>query len=688
MHSLNNQHIDLSFIILTWNSESYLDACLASLYSCLRDETLSYEILVVDNGSSDGTLEKLMAHTESRKDILKPIYLSRNMGTTVSRNLALRKASGRYLCVMDSDVELAPGLFKPLIEILKSEPNSGMVVPKINYPNGHLQKSTDTFPTLTHKIKRFFRLREIERREALAVNEQVQIRTVDYAISAFWLFKRETFEKVGCLDERIFYAPEDVDYCLRIWRAGFKIHYVPYVSVIHHTQEISRGYKFSRAKLSHLKGLFYLFYKHRYFLRPPKLDQLQGNEGCLTDKLNSLKILHVFDHSLPLHDGYSFRSINILREQKKRGLNPVAVTSSKHEENLQQQCGTEEVVNGFTFFRSGQINKIKFPLLRELWMMHVLSRRICRVAQTEKPDIIHAHSPILNVIPALWAGRKLSLPVVYEIRAFWEDAAFDQGRCKEWGLRYRLVRAIESWACKKADHVAILCNGLKNDLVGRGLQADKITPVFNGVNAEDFDSCPIDEEYLQTWNLHDKKIIGFVGSFYRFEGLDLLVKAFSAIANKQPDSILLLVGGGETEEELAQLIDTLKLNDRVLMTGRIPHERVPGVYEMIDILAYPRYPMRLTELVTPLKPLEAMAMGKALVASDVGGHKELIRHEETGLLFEAGNALALTAALTRLLDDSLLCRNLQDRGRAWVRKYQTWQKTTAAYTDIYNKVLT
>src|SRR5210317_2177336 len=152
MTSSNHQHMDLSFIILTWNSESYLDACLASVYSCLQDEALTYEILVVDNGSSDGTVAKLKAHSETRNGLIKPIYLTQNMGTTVSRNLALRKASGRYLCVMDSDVELAPGLFPPLLEILDSEPSSGMVVPKINYPNGHWQKSIDRFPTLTHKM--------------------------------------------------------------------------------------------------------------------------------------------------------------------------------------------------------------------------------------------------------------------------------------------------------------------------------------------------------------------------------------------------------------------------------------------------------------------------------------------------------------------------------------------------------
>lgn len=323
------------------------------------------------------------------------------------------------------------------------------------------------------------------------------------------------------------------------------------------------------------------------------------------------------------------------------------------------------------------------PFTSEAWLMHVFSRRILRVAQLEKPDIIHAHSPVLNGIPALWAGRKLKIPVVYEIRAFWEDAAVDQGSCNEWDMRFRLTRAAETMVCRWADQVAILCNGLKNDLASRSIPPDKITPVFNGVNVDEFKPGSPDVEYLGEWGLAGKKVIGFIGSFYRYEGLDLLVKAFARVAGQQPDARLLLVGGGEMEAELAQLIDRLGLGSKVVMPGRIPHERVPGVYGLIDVLAYPRYSMRLTELVTPLKPLEAMAMGKALLASDVGGHKELIRHGETGLLFKAGDQAALAEQLGRLLTDGALRETLQRQGRDWVSEHHTWDKTTAVYREIY-----
>jgi glycosyltransferase involved in cell wall biosynthesis len=189
---------------------------------------------------------------------------------------------------------------------------------------------------------------------------------------------------------------------------------------------------------------------------------------------------------------------------------------------------------------------------------------------------------------------------------------------------------------------------------------------------------------LRDWGLAGKKVIGFIGSFYRYEGLDLLVKAFARVARDHSDTMLLLVGGGEMEDELIQLIAKLELSSRVIMPGRIPNERVPGVYAMIEILAYPRYSMRLTELVTPLKPLEAMAMGKALLASDVGGHRELIRHRETGLLFKAGDESALAEQLIRLLTDQELRETLQLQGRVWAREHHSWERTTAVYRKIYS----
>jgi PEP-CTERM/exosortase A-associated glycosyltransferase len=413
-------------------------------------------------------------------------------------------------------------------------------------------------------------------------------------------------------------------------------------------------------------------------------------DGCFNDAkayLAQLKILHILDHSLPLHSGYTFRTQNILEEQRKREWSPVALTSSKHEASWDGPSQRMEEIGGFRFYRTGCLGRGLAPLAAELQLMRLLAKRIEEVAKIEKPALLHAHSPVLNVLASLWAGRKLGIPVVYEIRAFWEDAAVDHGTYSPNSWKYRMMRSMETWACRKAAQVAVLCNGIKNDLIQRGIPEAKLTVVFNGINPQDFRVLDPEEELAKSLGIGGKRVLGFVGSFYRYEGLDLLVKAFAKLCETRDDLVLLLVGGGEMEGELRDQVEKSSLQDKVIIPGRFPHEKIPGIYSLIDILVYPRYSMRLTELVTPLKPLEAMAMGKPLVASDIGGHRELIRNESTGLLFKPGDVSALAEALLRLLDDAALGARLAMQGDQWVRENHTWSKTTAIYSSIYARAL-
>lgn len=260
---------ELSFVILTWNSERYIENCLHAVFNVVAARREQVEIFVVDNGSQDATVALLHALQAKHPEQLWPIFLEKNTGTTYSRNLALKQANGEYLCIMDSDVEISAGVLERLIQTLADNPQIGLAVPKLCYPNGHLQKSTDGFPTITTKLVRYFFLKTIEARERK--RQQAEgVHEVDYAISAMWLLRREVLETVGFLDEKIFYAPEDVDYCLRIWQAGYTIVYNPNVACIHHTQEISRGLKLNKALLSHIYGLAYYFWKHHYLFRRPK----------------------------------------------------------------------------------------------------------------------------------------------------------------------------------------------------------------------------------------------------------------------------------------------------------------------------------------------------------------------------------------------------------------------------------
>jgi PEP-CTERM/exosortase A-associated glycosyltransferase len=402
---------------------------------------------------------------------------------------------------------------------------------------------------------------------------------------------------------------------------------------------------------------------------------------------SSLRILHVLDHTLPLHSGYTFRTQNILEEQRRRGWVPLALTSSKHEASWKAPSPPDEEINGIRYYRTGALHGPAFPFDAELRIMTRLARRLEQVCQTEKPQLLHAHSPVLNALPAMWVGRKLGIPVVYEIRAFWEDAGVDHRSYSEGSLKYRMIRSLETWTCHHAAQIAVLCNGLKDDLIRRGIPAERMTVVWNGVNPEDFRVREYDLEFARSLGLAGNKVLGYIGSFYRYEGLDLLVSAFAKVAATRNDVALILAGGGEMEHDLREQVEQLGLRGKVVFPGRIAHDRIPSVYSMIDVLVYPRYSMRLTELVTPLKPLEAMAMGKPLVASDVGGHRELIEDNRTGLLFKAGSVSALAGTLERLLDDPVLRERLADCAIDWVRRNHTWKATTSVYSEIYAKAL-
>lgn len=401
-----------------------------------------------------------------------------------------------------------------------------------------------------------------------------------------------------------------------------------------------------------------------------------------------MRILHVLDHSIPLHSGYTFRTRAILEHQRALGWQTHQMTSPKHKVNDHQLL--EETVDGFHFYRSPPVKPVwtQLPLFDQLAIINTLAKRLAHVVGEVKPDIIHAHSPALNGIAALWVGKRFSTPVIYECRAFWEDAAVDHGTARESGIRYRLTRALETFVFQRATAITTICEGLRKDIIGRGIAQEKVTVIPNAVDIERFTAHrPKDEQLLKALALDDKQVLGFIGSFYTYEGLHLLLQAFSIMLKKAPAIRLLLVGGGPQEDFLKQQADALNIKDRVIFTGRVPHDQVQRYYDLVDIFIYPRLFMRLTELVTPLKPLEAMAQGKLVVASDVGGHCELIRHRENGCLFPAGDAGALAETVLELLAHRERWPDLLRAGRRFVETERNWAASVARYQPLYDRLL-
>lgn len=263
----------VSFIILTWNSEQYIGNCLHSVTtSCDRDK-IPFEILVIDNGSHDQTIAHLSLFQQTHSSLLHVIQLEHNAGTTFPRNLGLKKARGRYVCILDSDTELSGTSMLPLLELLDSQNDAGIVAPRLVLLDGTIQNSVKRFPTMLHKLKKVsgllfgLKLRNDDFYENFPFEDVCE---VDTAISACWFFRKELIEKIGCLDENIFYSPEDLDYSIRCWNAGFRILYYPSFTVLHHTQQITHKKPFSRVSLLHFQGLLYYYRKHGGWLRRKK----------------------------------------------------------------------------------------------------------------------------------------------------------------------------------------------------------------------------------------------------------------------------------------------------------------------------------------------------------------------------------------------------------------------------------
>lgn len=256
--------VDLSCILLTWNSAAYVQACLRSVFDDLESSGLRHELIVIDNGSTDGTLQALAALA---RPALTVIALGHNTGTTFSRNIGLRMARGEFVAILDSDIEIRQrGTFAQLLQFMRGQPDVGIAAPQLNFPSGRFQKTVDVFPTLTHKFRRFLHLRAMEAAEG-GKSLGTQPVDVDYAVSAFWMLPHGLTERVGLLDENIFYAPEDVDYCLRAKLAGYRVVYVPGVVATHHAQEISRRKLLGKSFREHLKGLTYFWRKHGFLFR-------------------------------------------------------------------------------------------------------------------------------------------------------------------------------------------------------------------------------------------------------------------------------------------------------------------------------------------------------------------------------------------------------------------------------------
>ncbi len=396
-----------------------------------------------------------------------------------------------------------------------------------------------------------------------------------------------------------------------------------------------------------------------------------------------MSILKFFDQTVPYVSGYSMRSRYIAESLARRGVDVNVVSSS-----IFDYRNEIETINGVNYFRAipvGSASIRRLPLLRE-WLTVRSVREAAQRHWDSRFQLVHAHSSSLNGLAARAVAKQYNVPFLYEIRAFWEDAAVDQGKTKEGSFRYNVTRNLETKLLRSADRASVISEGLKMDVIERGIDPEKIIVTPNGVDTEKFTPQPYDREIAEKLGLTDCQVIGFIGTFFRFEGLHLLLEAAKQLCAERDDLKVLIVGGGHEEMRLKAMTKEYGLEDRVIFTGRVKHDDVLRYYSVIDILVYPRTSRRITELVTPLKPLEAMALKKVVIGSDVGGIRELVEDGRNGLLFPAENVDELVNRCRFALNSPQEMQSLAEMSREYVIRERNWYTLSQRYVDLYQSL--
>jgi glycosyltransferase involved in cell wall biosynthesis len=306
-----------------------------------------------------------------------------------------------------------------------------------------------------------------------------------------------------------------------------------------------------------------------------------------------------------------------------------------------------------------------------------------KLARKHKLGIVHGASNYWNGFAAVSAARRLGLPSVYEVRGLWELTRISRDTSYEGSEMFSLTAKLEAAACRAADHVLTITDALRSEMVGRGVPGDKVSVLPNGVDTSRFLPRDRDRALAAELGIADSIVIGYVGSVLDYEGIDLLLEAIARLRTRRDNFHLLVVGDGAAYDECVSKCNRLGLQDVATFTGRIPHHEVERYYSLVDVAPFPRKPLPVCEAVSPLKPFEAMSMGKVPVVSSVAALTEIVQHDENGLVFTKGDVQSLVEVLDRVVGDSALRARLGVAARDWVVRERNWSVLVKHLEHVY-----
>ena len=416
-----------------------------------------------------------------------------------------------------------------------------------------------------------------------------------------------------------------------------------------------------------------------------------------------MKVLHILDYSLRSRQaGYTIRSKYIFDTQSKIGLEPIVATRFKDthlidskflvkEEYLDRVLYLNDMIQTSLdlHFQSLGVRQVRHSAaLHREGLLRQFQNHISRVVEIHKPEVIHVASPAQNALISAEVGHKYNLPVIYEVRGLWHETGVVTGTLNTSSKEYQYRHFLFLEAMKCADLIITLAETMKEEFIREGIPENKIFIVPNGVDTSKFTprSYPIHlAERLGFGSGH--VTIGHIGSIRKLEGLRWLLKAGKILLSRHPDVKILIVGGGDEVQPLQRLATELGLDSVVHFTGQVPHEDIFDYYAMIDIFVIPRVRSLVTELVTPIKPYEAMAMGKAVIVSDVAALREIIDDGMTGSICNADDPEDLAQKCAALIEDTQLRAKIGNRARQWISEHRDWQQVVTNYEPIYKHAI-
>lgn len=398
------------------------------------------------------------------------------------------------------------------------------------------------------------------------------------------------------------------------------------------------------------------------------------------------KVLHVLNTSMPyLSNGYSTRSNYILEAQKSHGISLIALTRPGFPNDFKKKLNFsgeyfKENYKGIDYYRTLPNLFMRLTTFSEY--VEKYANVIAEVARKEKISIIQGTSNYVNGYAALMAAKEIGVPFVYEVRGFWELTSVSKNEKFKGSEEFRLAQEVETFICQNADKVVVISEGLKNELIRRGIDKKKIIIIPNGVNLEKFKVTEINKKFKKLYKKDNVFIIGYIGSIVKYEGLERIIKSLKYLKSQGVRDIRFIVAGdGSYKEELELLSIQFGLKNEVKFLGKISHDEVSDLYSIFDLCIFPRIDSEVTRMVTPLKPLEAMAQEKIVLASNLDAMREIVKEGVNGLIFS--NDEELSNMIREIKESKKSYESLSKNSRRWVSENRNWKIISKQYLKVY-----